>query len=74
MNSSHELPPPYEDDSAKIAKEFDYKKDEIVSGILRMLTELPLKSKAVSRRLLIDDPDTLQSDVSRNQTPLECFF
>ena len=50
---------------AKIAKEFDYKKDEIVSGILRMLAELPPKSKAVSRRLLIDDPDTLKSDVSR---------
>jgi len=50
---------------AKIAKEFDYKKDEIVSGILTMLAELPPKSKAVSRRLLIDDPDTLKSDVSR---------
>ncbi len=49
----------------KIAKEFDYKKEEIVFGILRMLAELPPKSKAVSRRLIIDDPDTLKSDVSR---------
>ena len=50
---------------AKLAKEFDYTKDEIISGILRLLGELPQKSKAVSRRLLIDNPDTLKSDVSR---------
>ena len=50
---------------AKLAREFDYNKDAVVSGILRLLGELPQKSKAVSRRLLINDPDTLKSDVSR---------
>ena len=50
---------------AKLAKEFDYTKDEIISGILRLLSELPHESKAVSRRLLLDNPDTLKSDVSR---------
>lgn len=50
---------------AKIAREFDYKKDEVISGIMRLLGDLPPKSKAVSRRLLIDDPDKLKCDVSR---------
>ena len=50
---------------AKISKEFNYKKDEIISGILRLLAELPQKSKTLSRRLIIDDPDTLKCDVSR---------